>query len=160
MEFYRRIDFYISIAALFLVVVVIVYMFYNNYILVQEVNEISTKFQNHVRLTEPITSTLTDPKGFVHALSKALNDLHEFSEDLNVSTFENFTQVSKQMEGNNMAKIDISEIVEPWNENRRRGRKKKNRQTRWDNESSDNDGDEHKNYINDQVRNRRNRTNR
>lgn len=160
MDFYRRIDFYISLAALFLVIVLVIYVFYNNYVLVQELNDISGNFQNHVRLTEPITSTLTDPKGFVSALSKALNDLHEFSEDLNQNTTYNFDQLSKQLESNNMPKLDVTEVIEPWNESRRRVRSKKKRKSdKWDNDSSDGNND-HKQYINDQViRSRRNRAN-
>ncbi len=159
MEFYRRIDFYISVAALFLVVVLIIYIFYQNYIFVQEVNELSSKFQNHVRLTEPITSTFQDPKGFVQALSAALNEIQEFNEDLNRTTYDNFGKISKQLEGANVPVVDFEEIVEPWLENRRRTKKKKTRpSSRWENDDDVDEGDDHKSYINDQVRgSRRNR---
>jgi hypothetical protein len=158
MEFYRRVDFYVSVAAFFLVIVLAVYVFYQDYNYAQAHNELSSKFQNYVRLTEPITSTFTEPKEFVQALGGTLNDVRTIIEDINQSTYENFSKLNKNLEGGNVPPIDVEEIVETWNDNiRRRGRvKRKSRPSnRWDEHSEDEDA--HKSYVNDAINRRRGR---
>lgn len=155
MEFYRRVDFYISVAAFFLVIVLAVYVFYQDYNYAQAHNELSSKFQNYVRLTEPITSTFTEPKGFVQALGETINDVRTTIEDINQSTQDTFTQLNKNLEGGNIPPVALEEIIEPWNENlRRRGRaKRKTRSNRWDDHSEEEE--DHKSYVNDAINRRR-----
>jgi hypothetical protein len=162
MEFYRRVDFYISVAALFLVIVLVIYQFYQNYVFIQEFNDLSSKFQNHVRQTEAITTTFTNPRGFIEQLSGQLTDLYVFSEDLNNTVRDNFDLFNNYLETNNTPKLTFLEAVEPWHDNRNRRRSRTNNnnkkqaapasRSRWgDNDGSGDEPEDSQSYINDQV---------